>query len=200
MNTMRTLLLSLATASLALAGCDVAPNISGHWISEGIEIRTGANNSKLYVRRNILTSAKNSLADLFFSADEAGTQSAVNIVLDGTYVLTESWPAVPDAYAVDFTIKTLKITPWSSDMVSSLNSSPEGTCGLKPFTLGVTQDVSDTGCITLGLDVKNKPTEYDIVKREGNRLYYGAWPTDGSWLDSPEKRPTVLQMPLVGLD
>ncbi len=63
--------------------------------------------------------------------------------------------------------------------------------------MGVEQDVSDTGCLTLGLDLKNKATEYDIVKREGDKLYYGARPTDGSGLDSVEKRPTALQVPLV---
>jgi len=43
----------------------------------------------------------------------------------------------------------------------------------------------------------NRDTEYDIVKVEGDKLYYGARPSDGSGLDKPEKRPTALQVPLI---
>lgn len=197
MNTTRSLLLSLATASIALAACDSTPDITGHWVSEGVETRSGANNSKLYLRRDFQTADAHSAARFDFFADEAGAQPTVSVWLDGPYTLTEPSTAVKDAYAGNFTFSTLKITPKSADMVSYLNSSAAGTCGSKPFELNVEQDVSDTGCLTLGLDLKNKPTEYDIVKREGDKLYYGARPTDGSGLDSPEKRPTAFQVPVV---
>lgn len=196
MNTTRTFL-CIATASLALAGCASAPDITGHWVSEGVETRSGANNSKLYLKRDFQTEDTHSAARFDFFADEAGTQPTVSVWLDGPYTLGEAWSAVPDSYAGEFTFKTLKLTPKSSGMVDYLNSSTAGTCGSKPFALNVEQDVSDTGCLALGLDLKNKPTEYDIVKRDGDKLYYGARPTDGSGLDSPEKRPTALQVPVV---
>ncbi|HEX8538056.1 MAG TPA: hypothetical protein VF664_11375 [Cystobacter sp.] len=197
MNTTRTLLLSLATASIALAGCSSEPDITGRWASEGVETRSGANNSKLYLRRDFQTTDTHSAARFDFFADEAGTQPTVSVWLNGPYTLTQPWDAVPGAYAGEFTFTALKITPRASGMVDYLNSSAAGTCGSKPFTLDVEQDVSDTGCLALGIDLKNKPTEYDIVKREGDKLYYGARPTDGSGLDSPEKRPTALQVPVV---
>jgi hypothetical protein len=197
MNTTRTLLRSLATLSFALAGCASTPDITGHWVSEGVETRSGANNTKLYLRRDFQTADTHSAARFDFFADEAGTQPTVTVWLDGPYTLSGPWSAVKDAYAGEFTFSALKITAKAPGMVDYLNSSAAGTCGSKPFTLGVEQDVSDTGCLTLGLDLKNKATEYDIVKREGDKLYYGARPTDGSGLDSPEKRPTALQVPLV---
>lgn len=197
MKTTRTLLLSLSAASL-LAGCgDSAPDITGHWVSEGIETRSGANNSKLYLLRDFQTAETHSAARFDFFADAAGAQPTVSVWLDGPYTLGKAWDAVEGAYTGEFTFSTLKVTPRSAGMVDYLNSSAAGTCGSKPFTLGVEQDVSDTGCLTLGLDLKNKATEYDIVKREGDKLYYGARPTDGSGLDTPEKRPTALQVPLV---
>jgi hypothetical protein len=62
----------------------------------------------------------------------------------------------------------------------------------------VEQDVTAThGCLPLGLDLVHRGTEYDLVKVEGDQLYYGARPADGSGLDTPEKRPTALQVPLV---
>ena len=120
-KTTRTFLLSLATFA-TLVGCAGAPVITGHWVSEGVETRSGAN---------------------------------------------------------------------------YLNSSAAGTCGTQPFAVNVEQDTSFTGCLALGLDLKNKNVEYDIVKREGDKLYYGARPADGSGLDAPAKRPTALQVPVV---
>ena len=197
MNTLRTTLLALATASLTLAGCRTAPDITGHWVSSGVETRSGANDSKLYLTRDFQTEDSHSAARFDFFADSAGTQPTVSVWLDGPYTLGEASSAVPEAYSGDFTFKTLKITAKAPGMVDYLNSSAAGTCGSTPFTLNVEQDVSTTGCLTLGLDLKNKATEYDIVKRDGDQLFYGARPTDGSGLDRPEKRPTALQVPLM---
>jgi hypothetical protein len=62
----------------------------------------------------------------------------------------------------------------------------------------VEQDVTAThGCLPLGLDLLHRGTEYDLVKVEGDKLYYGARPADGSGLDTPERRPAALQVPLV---
>lgn len=197
MNTMRSSLLGLAAAFLALTGCRTAPDITGHWVSPGVETRSGANDSKLYLKRDFQTEDTHSAARFDFFANEAGTQPTVSVWLDGPYTLGAPSPAVPDAYSGEFTFKTLKITARAPGMVDYLNSSAAGTCGTRPFTLDIEQDVSSTGCLTLGIDLKNKPTEYDIVKREGDQLFYGARPTDGSGLDSPDKRPTALQVPLV---
>jgi len=197
MKTMRSLLLSLVATS-TLVACGGAPDITGHWVSEGVETRSGANNSKLYVKRDFQTAATHSTARFDFFADEAGTQPTVSVWLDGPYTLLGPSSSVQGAYEGNFTFATLKITPKSSGMVDYLNGSAAGTCGSQPFSVGVEQDVSATGgCLALGLDLKNKPTEYDLVKRDGDKLYYGARPTDGSGLDSPAKRPTALQVPVV---
>lgn len=197
MSTTHALLLAIATASSALAGCgsdDAAPDITGHWVSQGVETRDGAGGSKLYLRRDFQTTATSSAARFDFFADETGTTPTVSVWLDGPYTLDQAWPAVPGAYAGEFVFRALKITPKSQALTDYLNSSAPGTCGSAPFALGVEQDASDTGCLTLGIDLKNKATEYDIVKRDGDLLYYGARPADGSGLDSPEKRPTALQV------
>lgn len=202
--THRIALIAMVSASLAGCGGDddtstpaaTPPDITGHWVSTAVETRTGAGGSKLYLRRDFETKASTSAARFDFFEDEAGTKPSLTVWLNGPYTLGEAWAAVPGSWAGEFVFSELKITPKNQAMTDLLNGSAPGTCGSQPWQLGVEGDASDTGCLTLGLDLKEKNTEYDIVKREGDKLYYGARPADGTGLDSPEKRPTALQVPL----
>jgi hypothetical protein len=195
----------LALAVSCVAGCggdetagdtDSPPDITGHWVSAAVETRSGAGGSKLYLRRDFDTKTATSAARFDFYEDAEGKTPSVSVWLNGPYKLTEAWAKVPGSWAGEFVFQELKITPKNQAMTELLNGSAAGTCGSKPWEMGVEQDASDTGCLTLGIDIKNKSTEYDIVKRDGDELSYGARPADGSGLDSPEKRPTALQVPL----
>jgi hypothetical protein len=186
-------------ASTVLAACGGGtPDITGRWVSEEVETRAGAGDSKLYLRRDFTTKATTSAAQFDFFEDVEGTKPTVSVWLNGPYTLSEPWEKVEGSYAGEFVFEELKITPKSAAFVDLLNGSMPGTCGTKAWELNVEQDLSGTvGCLTLGLDLKNRNTEYDIVKLDGDKLYYGARPTDGTGLDSPDKRPTALQVPLL---
>jgi hypothetical protein len=174
------------------------PSIRGHWVSLALEERPGANGSINYLRRDFTSDDQRSIARLMLYSDPEGTQPTLTIHLEGPYTIGEPSTAVPGAYEGDFHFDTAKLTAHNAFFLNLLNSANAGTCGLAPWELDVEQDLTATrGCLPLGLDLVNRDTEYDIVKVEGEKLYYGARPADGSGLDTPEKRPTALQVPLV---
>jgi hypothetical protein len=174
------------------------PSIRGHWVSLAVEERPGANGSTSYLRRDFTSDDQRSTARLMLYSDPEGTQPTLTIHLEGPYTIGEPSTAVPGAYEGDFHFDTAKLTTHNAFFLNLLNSANAGTCGLAPWELDVEQDVTATrGCLPLGLDLVNRDTEYDIIKVEGEKLYYGARPADGSGLDTPEKRPTALQVPLV---
>jgi Adenomatosis polyposis coli down-regulated 1 len=173
-------------------------SIRGHWVSSDIEKRPGANGSTTYLRRDFISDEQRSTALLMLYADPEGTQRTLTIHLEGPYTIGKPSTTVPDAYEGDFHFDTAKLTAHNEFLLNLLNSASTGTCGNEPWILDVEQDVTATlGCLPLGLDLVNRNTEYDIVKVEGDKLYYGARPADGSGLDTPEKRPTALQVPMV---
>lgn len=189
----------IATLALALApACGSSPpDITGHWVSSAVETRPNGSGGSLYLRRDFKTAATTSAAQFSFFADAAGTQPNVVVWLNGPYTLGEPWDKVPGAYTGQFAFSELKITPKSQGFVDFLNGSAAGTCGSN-WKLDTEQTLTGTaGCLTLGIDLKNKSIEYDIVKREGSELFYGARPADGSGLDTEAKRPTALQVAVV---
>ena len=172
--------------------------IRGHWVSSGVEQRPGPGGSTLYLRRDFVSDDQRSTARLMFYSDTEGTQRSLTIHLAGPYTIGRPSAAVPGAYEADFHFDTAKLTVHNEFFRNLLNSVAPGTCGTAPWELDVEQDVTAThGCLPLGLDLVQRGTEYDLVKVEGDKLYYGARPADGSGLDTPEKRPTALQVPLV---
>ncbi len=174
------------------------PSIRGHWVSSALEKRPGANGSTTYLLRDFTSDDQRSTARLMLYSDPEGTQHTLTIYLEGPYTIGKPSTAVPGAYEGDFHFDRAKLTAHNDFFLNLLGSASAGTCGNEPWELDVEQDVTATrGCLPLGLDLVNRDTEYDIVKVEGDKLYYGARPADGSGLDKPEKRPTALQVPLV---
>jgi hypothetical protein len=174
------------------------PSIRGHWISIDVETRPGANDSTVYLRRDFTNDEQRSTTRLMFYSDPEGTQRALTIHLEGPYTLGEPSTMVPGAYEGDFHFDTAKLTAHNEFFLSLLNGANPGTCGNAFWECNVEQDVTTTlGCLPLGLDLVNRNTEYDIVKVAEDKLYYGARPVDGSGLDTPEKRPTALQVPMI---
>lgn len=170
----------------------------GHWISPTVETRPGSDGSPLYVKRDFVNGPQRSVARLFFFRDPEGIQRTLTIHLEGPYTIGQPSPTVPGAFESDFHFDVVKLTVHNEFFLTLLNSAAPETCGNKPFQLDVEQDVTEThGCLPLGLDLLHRGSEYDLVKVEGDRLYYGARPKDGSGPDRPDKRPTALQVPLV---
>ncbi|XP_038658280.1 protein APCDD1-like [Scyliorhinus canicula] len=101
-----------------------------------------------------------------------------------------------------FTARRAWVTPLDVTMTLLLNVSTEGSCGMAaPWLLGQEQEVSSTnGCLALGIQLPH--TEYELVRIEvdsANRrlLFLGERPTDGTSPNTPGKRATSHQTPLL---
>lgn len=200
--------------SVVLAGCgqtDEVPSPSvqsasveeqtrtgmvGHWQSVDGEQRPMAQGATGYLKRDFTNSPDLASATLVFYLDSTYTDKNFTLLVEGPYEIIGPSEAVEGAAEVDFSFNRMVITPHSQGMVDYLNTAEPNTCGEDEWQPDVEQDVTSTGgCSVFGVDLSTY-REYDLVKVEGDLLYYGARPADGSAPDSPDKRPTSLQPPL----
>ena len=169
----------------------------GEWISAGVEVRPGGGGSQLYIKRRIINDGDHWEGYFAFFADPEGAHPALTVHMQGRYLFGKPSP-VADGLEVDLPIERVLLTAHNAYFLDLFNSAAAGTCGSSTWELHVEKDVTDThGCLPLGLDLLNEGAEYELMKREGDKLYYGARPADGSAPNRPEKRATTFQVPLL---
>lgn len=178
------------------------PNISGHWASLRCETRPAGNGKNLYVKRNFVEGTAFASAKLHFYSDAACTLPTFTIVIDGPYVLGKASTTVPGATDAIFSFTNATLTPHTEVAVNLLNSGAPNTCGTRHWKINRLQNIYATGCSVLGVNFHTCPKEYDLVKLDADRdlLYFGARPSDGGGLCTPQRRPTALQVPLVKVE
>lgn len=100
-----------------------------------------------------------------------------------------------------FTMTEAFMTPFDPVTTRLLNTLKSNSCGKQTWVTGKTQDLTPTGgCAMYGISLPH--TEYDLLKMEtttkGSKLLYvGQRPSDLSDPNSPSKRATSFQIPLV---
>jgi hypothetical protein len=108
---------------------------------------------------------------------------------EGPWRATGESKQVPGASEASFDFKKKTVTLLAKDAAKGFGM--DG-CGL---TLGKAKDVSKDGCSFVA-SVEKYGREFDLLKRDGERLFFGARPADGD-MGSEAKRPTALGAPLV---
>jgi LPXTG-motif cell wall-anchored protein len=187
------LMILSATIGIGTASAQSSsPDLTGQWVSKGCE--TGGNN-QFFTRDFRFNQANWSLTFVNY-ADSACTQSTLTFYVEGTYTVGGASASVPDGLEADFVFQEAKLTPHNQATADFLNSAEANTCGAETWQPDLQQSVAATdGCSVIGLSLPL--TEYDLIKVENDELYFGARPTDGSFLDSLDKRPTSFAPPLV---
>lgn len=168
-------------------------DLLGQWVSIACELRPGPQ----YLTRDFTFEEDRWFGIFPNYADPVCSEPTLVFKAEGPYALGESLPVAEGAVAGEFVIDTIRLTPQSQAIVDFLNSAPDGDCGVDTWEIGVEQDVSETGCTLLGIDLSEPITEYEVVLVRDGYLFFGARPLDGSGLSSPESRPTALQVPLI---
>ncbi len=165
----------------------------GDWSSEGLETRPDGKGGNLYLNRSFNISANRSIGDFTYYADKDSKKENLLAHFEGPFQLISPVKDVPGAVEADFIFDVLKLTPKNDDITKILNNAPKGTCGKEKWKTKVEQDVTATnGCLVMSFDLKKCGKEYEIIKVDGTKMFFGARPKDGSNLCSSEKRPTTL--------
>ena len=170
-----------------------AQDVAGRWVSVGCEATPGTSGPQ-HVKRNLRLTGDAWTVDLTVYADPGCNEPTLGVRVEGPYLLGPLSAAVPGATEALFVEAAVHVTPHSSAAADLLNGTPAGTCGTERWALGVQQSLGKTGCELL--DVRTPSAEYELVKREGDRLFLGARPAASSDLNAPERRPTTLNAPL----
>ncbi len=144
-------------------------DLNGKWQSPVIESIENPDNSIMYIKREAIFIDDN--WDIFIRAflDENGDKPFFTIHAKGNYILGNESNSLPGAISVDFHNRARYVTAHQHSLVDMLNET-------SPFDgewmLDLEHDVSSKGCILVP-SIEICPVEYDIIKIEGNKIYFG---------------------------
>lgn len=100
---------------------------------------------------------------------------------------------IAGAVEADLTIDDyVRIKPLAADFAAFLNAAPAGACLTPEWAVGQARDILQQGCLVLGVQPNTPTIEYEILAMRGDMIHFGARPTDGSFIVSPDKRPAAL--------
>lgn len=124
-------------------------------------------------------------------ADDVCQTGFMTVTITGPYELGDASDAVEGARKGSFHFGERHVTPHMEPAAEMLGA----TCPGPSYLVGENNDLN-AGCANLGLyPISDCPTDYDLIKLDGNTLYFGARPADNN-MCTPEKRPGALGLPL----
>ena len=187
-------------------------DLKGKWHSPVIETIENPDGSVMYIEREAIFIDDN--WDIFIRSflDEEGKVPFFTIHAKGNYTLGDESPDLEGAVQVDFNNRARYVTAHMQSLVDMLNET-------SPFDgewmIDLEHDVSSKGCVLVP-SVETCPVEYDVIKIQGNEIYFGDFteeqkedikkfahgdmdPSEGSvGICSTENRPRqLIKYPLV---
>lgn len=179
-------------------------DIGGTWESIACELRPQAGQDGIapwYLKRSIVFGPGRIDAHFTTFADPDCSAPLLELKFGGDVNVLGASDVAPGAREVDLIVNDyLTVTPQMDGFAAFLNSAENGTCGSAEWSVGVEQDVFQTGCSVMGVAANAPTTEYEVLHVSAGHLYFGARPVDGLPLAEPDDRPTALQMPLKRLE
>lgn len=179
---LRFALLTLALAPSALAG---APAVKGTWKSATPE---DMGNGSFCTREFKMTDSTWALTFTIYADKDARTP-LVAMGFEGPWHATGESKKVAGASEATFEFKKKTVTLLAKDAAKGFGM--DG-CGL---SVGKPKDVSKSGCSFVA-SVEAYGREFDLLKRDGDQLFFGARPADGN-MSTEERRPVSLGAPLL---
>nr|XP_042085957.1 protein APCDD1-like [Ovis aries] len=177
--------------------------LGGRWVSPGCEVHPAV----LFLTRLFTFHGHNRSWEGYYHhfSDPTCRQPTFTVYAAGHY--TKGTPSVKVRGGTElvFQVTRARVTPMDQVTTAMLNFSEPSSCGGPgAWALGAERDITATnGCLPLGIRLPH--VEYELLRMERDPLgqsllFIGQRPTDGSSPDTPEKRPTSYQAPLVLCD
>nr|XP_045012337.1 protein APCDD1-like isoform X2 [Jaculus jaculus] len=174
--------------------------LGGRWVSAGCEVRPAV----LFLTRLFTFHGHNRSWEGYYHhfSDPACRQRTFTVYAAGHYSRGMPSTRVRGGTELIFEVTQAHVTPMDQVTTAMLNFSEPSSCGGPgTWSVGTERDVTTTnGCLPLGIRLPH--IEYELLKieqdpRGRSLLFIGERPTDGSSPNTPEKRPTSYQPPLV---
>ena len=175
------------SSSSSSGSTDLETQLVGHWASDTCEATPSAGGQTHYVRREY-TFAKDTIAfDFTIFAEATCDTKLMRLDLGGDYALDTS--SVPGARGVNFHVTSRQLTAFAPDLAGAFT---QAHCGAGAWTPGAQQDIAG-GCAVIGYGpLSDCPTQYDLVKLDGGRLFLGVRQNDVDACKAAD-RPNALQ-------
>ncbi|PTL81623.1 hypothetical protein [Vitiosangium sp. GDMCC 1.1324] len=196
MNPMNRLFLSVATLGLA-AGCATssgasgtrvtANDLKGRWTSAVCESMPNPDGSKTYFKRHFDLQEKQWSLKFETFGDAGCTARLFTARFEGPYTLGKDSEKVAGATEGTFSFGRHYMTAHVQPVADWFQGAQ---CGTGSWKVGEEQETSATGCVFLR-PVAACGLDHDVVKVEGNQLFFGQRPADND-MCTPDKRPTAL--------
>lgn len=180
-----TLLVALLLSGSPDSAGGLKPDVKGAWKSAAAE---DMGNGSFCTRDFTLTDSTWALTFTIYADKELKTP-LVAMNFEGGWKATGDSKSVPGASEATFDFKKKSVTIHAKDAAKGFGM--DG-CGL---TVGKKTDVSKTGCSFVA-SVEKYGREFDLLKRDGAQLFFGARPADGD-MSTEAKRPAALGAPLI---
>ena len=165
---------------------------AGRWVSPSREPMHNADGSTAYLVRDFTLTRDRWTLELSTYGDNTSEQSKLfTAKVEGPYAVTGASSKVPGADEVEFGFERIHFTPHADFFIGMLNGAGAGRGNWKVHEA---QDVSATGALFFA-PTSVYSREYDLLKRDGDTLYFGKRPADNN-MGSPDRRPQALAPPL----
>lgn len=165
---------------LLLVGCGgpmptSSLELAGRWRSAQCEAYPGQNGQTNYLTREFDISTETWKLRFTVYGDKDCKTPLFSGEVNGPYSLSTRSQNVEGATLGTFGIQSNHFTAFNQTMADTFTQSK---CGQNNWKVGVPQDVSTTGCIGVAPQKQSCPEEYDIVKVDGDKLFFGQRVTD----------------------
>ncbi len=183
--------------SPATAQSTTETGLDGQYASIACEVRPQPNQDgtmgEWWLTRDI-TITENRIDAVFTTYAGAGCGFALQeLHFGGGIEIVGASDVIEGAVDANLTIDDyVRIKPLAEDFAAFLNSAPGGACLSAEWTVGEARDILEEGCLVLGVQPNTPTVEYEVLATRGDMIYFGARPTDGTFIVSPEKRPSAL--------
>jgi hypothetical protein len=179
---------------------EIKQTIQGEWISIATEVRpsiaTGTMKPFYLTRAFKYTEGDKFELDVINSADVNGKIPLVKISIKGHIVWEGEHPVAAGAQKVHFIADDLyEVTPLIQGFADALNQL--ASMGFSKWEVSNTQSIMKKTFAPFGLKEGQIFGEYDLIYMINDMLFWGARHVDGRGFDTPENRPTNLQIPLI---
>jgi hypothetical protein len=146
----------------------------------------------VHITRDFVITERSWWLDLGVYQDKDCRQGFFSARIQGPYRLLDFSTDVAGATRGNFSYASIQFTAQAGAAASLFD---QAGCGGGSWVVGVPQEVGQTGCIGVAAKIADCPIDHDLVKLEGDQLFFGARETD---MCKPEGRPKKLNVaPLV---